>query len=124
MILTVAECLREKREGEIMRRIPIILLVLALCAGWWIRFDSLNSYCREKFGTVTQEYQIGETVEYGDDFVSRDLQHKNCSITASSVEFLNLTDFLRKYDCELWPGAEQVSDVIADITILISNASD
>ncbi len=99
-------------------------MVLALCAGWWIRFDSLNAYCREQFGTVTQEYQIGETVEYGDDFVSSELQHKNCSITASSAEFLSLTDFLRKYDCELWSGAEQVSDVIADITILISNASD
>lgn len=101
------------------KRIIISSVAIILGILWILRYNSLNSFYQNNYGIVHETYQMGETVEFGQDYIYGE-QVEGYTFTAEKAELLTYSKFMSKYGINT-SDVEKNDLIVCDITVKVSN---
>lgn len=78
------------------KRILIITLLTTLLAiGWWHSYSKINSYYAGFSNTKIAYYSVGETVDFGEDYLNVDLNANGYTIRVDRFEIVDYSEFVQ-----------------------------
>lgn len=82
-----------KRQKKVILLCTVALL---LAAAWTWRYITLNQYFQSLSKRQIAEYALGETVEFGTDFIEDGISAEGCTIQVEHFEIADYESYLKK----------------------------